>query len=158
MQSIRTQSQFSVRTQTPLDSPTERTTHLFLPVARVLEVTEPPLRKPSKKPRIAWTIRSWEILLQNLFAPRLSTCYYSRLFHTTTKAPSQTPSGSAGSHAFLCAFLQETFYGDLAVSFLRKAVHTKSRYGRKYKQLFFVESPPSFSSPPPLVGLHRRSY
>ena len=37
-----------------------------MPIARVLEMTESPLRKPSNKPRIAWTSRSWMTWMQTL--------------------------------------------------------------------------------------------
>ena len=60
-----------------------------MPIARVLEMTESPLRKPSNKPRIAWTSRSWMTWMQTLSQMPFEHLLLADFFHITTSALSQ---------------------------------------------------------------------
>ena len=131
MQSIRTQSQFSVRTQTLLESPAENTTHFGLPIARVLEVTESPLRKPSNKPRIAWTTRSGK----HEYRPLSQTpfdIYYLWSLHISTKAQLLAPPEVGGViflQCFLCTFCEVSSHQILIRCDLPSFVYTNGRLG-----------------------------
>jgi hypothetical protein len=112
---------------------------LVLPNARVLEVTEPPLRKPSKKPRIAWTITFHEhVTFASFRKTSFDILVHADIFHTPiyigTEHFSRSLRGKKMSHFGPLLGHSGTF---------PKMVYTNSKWKRKKRaknrQLFFLK-------------------